>query len=58
MTVIDGMLYVADSGNDRILIWKTWPSRNNQPPDLVIGQKQLGLLEAGSMTNTCAYRAA
>lgn len=52
VTVIDGMLYVADSGNDRILIWKTWPSRNNQPPDLVIGQKQLGLLEAGSMTNT------
>lgn len=52
VTVIDGMLYVADSGNDRILIWKTWPSRNNQPPDLVIGQKQLGLLEAGSMANT------
>lgn len=52
VTVIDGMLYVADSGNDRILIWKTWPSRNNQPPDLVIGQKQLGLLEASSMSNS------
>lgn len=52
ITVIDGMLYVADTGNDRVLVWKSWPTRQNQPADLVIGQKQLGLLEAGGLNNT------
>lgn len=52
ITMIDGMLFVADTGNDRILIWKTWPTRQNQPADLVIGQKQLGLLESGPLGNS------
>ncbi len=52
ITVIDGMLYVADTGNDRVLVWKSWPTRQNQPADLVIGQKQLGLLEGSSLSNS------
>jgi hypothetical protein len=37
--VIDGSrLVVADTGNHRVLVWKTFPSVNGQPADLVIGQ--------------------
>ncbi|BDC50350.1 hypothetical protein F183_A26660 [Bryobacterales bacterium F-183] len=31
-------LFVADSGNDRILVWNSIPTVNAQQPDLVIGQ--------------------
>lgn len=31
-------LYVADSGNDRILIWNDFPVTNAQPADTVLGQ--------------------
>ena len=31
-------LFVADSGNDRVLIWKEMPTRNGQPADIVLGQ--------------------
>ena len=30
--------FVADTGNNRILIWNSIPARNNQPADLVLGQ--------------------
>ncbi len=33
-----GRLYVADTQNHRILIWKTIPTKNNQPADIVLGQ--------------------
>lgn len=36
-----GRLYVADTGNHRVLIWKTIPAQNQQPPDLVLGQADL-----------------
>ncbi len=52
VTVQGGMLFVADRDNNRIVVWKTWPSRSYQPPDLVIGQKQLSLLEGGSTSNS------
>jgi hypothetical protein len=32
-------LAVADSGNHRVLIWNTLPSKTGQPADLVLGQK-------------------
>ena len=32
------MLFVADTLHHRILIWKTFPTQNNQPADLVLGQ--------------------
>lgn len=31
-------LYVADSGNDRVLIWKSIPATNGAPADIVLGQ--------------------
>jgi uncharacterized protein (TIGR03437 family) len=33
-----GKLYVADTQNNRILIWNSIPTQNNQPADLVLGQ--------------------
>ena len=34
----DGRLYVADTQNHRVLIWRSIPTRNNQAADLVLGQ--------------------
>jgi len=31
-------LYVADTQNHRVLIWNSWPTKNNQAPDVVLGQ--------------------
>ncbi len=35
----NGKLMVADTQNNRILIWNTIPTKNNQPADIVLGQK-------------------
>lgn len=32
-------LFVSDTGNNRILVWKELPTQNGQPADFVIGQK-------------------
>lgn len=34
----DNRLYVADSGNRRVLIYNSLPTKNNQPADTVLGQ--------------------
>jgi len=34
----NGMLFVADTQNNRILIWTSIPTANNQPANLVLGQ--------------------
>jgi hypothetical protein len=34
-------LYVSDSGNNRILVWNSIPTVNQQPADAVIGQTSL-----------------
>jgi len=34
-------LAVADSGNNRVLIWSSWPTQNGQAADLVLGQPDL-----------------
>lgn len=31
-------LYVADTLNHRVLVWRQFPTRNNQPADIVLGQ--------------------
>ncbi len=35
----NGMLFVADTQNNRVMIWNSLPTKNNQPADLVLGQK-------------------
>jgi len=32
---------VADTQNNRVLIWNSIPTQNNQPADLVLGQPNL-----------------
>jgi hypothetical protein len=32
------MLWVTDTGNHRVLGWKTFPTKNGQPADIVLGQ--------------------
>jgi hypothetical protein len=34
----DGVLAVADAWNHRVLIWHSFPTRSNQPADVVLGQ--------------------
>lgn len=34
----NGKLFVADTENNRVLIWNSIPTSNNQPADLVLGQ--------------------
>jgi hypothetical protein len=34
-------LVVADSGNHRVLIWHRWPTHDQQPADVVLGQPDL-----------------
>jgi uncharacterized protein (TIGR03437 family) len=35
----NGKLFVADTGNNRIMIWNSIPTTNNKPADLELGQK-------------------
>ena len=34
-------LFLADGGDDRVMIWNTLPTKNGQPADLVLGQPDL-----------------
>jgi hypothetical protein len=36
-----GQLFVADTGNRRVLIWHQLPTENGQPADLVLGQPDM-----------------
>jgi NHL repeat len=55
--VIDGKLYVSDSGNHRVLRWNGLPSEDGEVPGLVLGQDNLecgeanrrGLVGSGSL---------
>jgi hypothetical protein len=39
VAICNGRLFVADTGNRRILVWDTIPSRDGAPADLVLGQR-------------------
>jgi len=57
IAVIDGKLYVSDSGNHRVLRWNGLPSEDGEVPGLVMGQDNLecgeanrrGLVGSGSL---------
>jgi len=38
VTLADGRLFVADTGNRRVLVWNSIPQHNGAPADLVLGQ--------------------
>ncbi len=56
----DGKLFVADSANNRVLIWNRVPTANNQPADVVLGQSGFTSgapptgCKAVNLTNTAA----
>jgi len=41
INIHDGKLFIADSGNNRVLIYNSIPTSNNAPADVVIGQSDL-----------------
>jgi uncharacterized protein (TIGR03437 family) len=43
-------LFVVDSGNNRVLIWNSWPTTNRQPADLVLGQPDFTTQTQGDLT--------
>lgn len=47
----DGKLFVADTNNNRVLIWNRLPTSNNQPADVVLGQNSF---TAGGTPSGCA----
>ncbi len=48
----DGRLLVADTGNNRILIWNRVPSANGQTADLVLGQSDFNSFVQPDLTKT------
>ena len=48
VAVIDGKLYVSDSGNHRVLRWNGLPSEDGEVPGLVLGQDNLECGEANT----------
>jgi len=42
------VMAVADTGNNRVLIWRTLPTRNGQPADIELGQDNFTSIRTGS----------
>ncbi|HEX4748332.1 MAG TPA: RICIN domain-containing protein [Bryobacteraceae bacterium] len=47
----NGALFVADTQNYRILVWKHIPTQNNQPADIVLGQSSFSSVFQPPITN-------
>ncbi|MGA3024346.1 MAG: hypothetical protein ABSF98_06220 [Bryobacteraceae bacterium] len=45
-------LFVADTLNNRVLIWNSIPTQNNQPADLVLGQPNFTTTQSPKITTT------
>jgi hypothetical protein len=35
------MVLVSDAGNNRVMVWRHWPTRNGTPCDFVLGQTDM-----------------
>lgn len=46
--VYNGKLFVVDHDYNRILVWNTFPTQNNQPADYVIGQPDFTTTSSGT----------
>jgi hypothetical protein len=49
---VGGKLLVADTGNNRVLVWNAIPTEDGQPADLVIGQASFGECSANRGATT------
>ncbi len=47
-------LFVTDLGHNRVLIWNSIPATNQQPADIVIGQKDFTTAIANDASSLCA----
>ncbi len=47
-------LFVTDLGNNRVLIWNSIPTQNQQPADIVLGQPDMVSNVANNTTKLCA----
>lgn len=47
-------LYVADLGNNRVLIWNSIPTQNQQPADVVVGQPDMKSSTDTNVVALCA----
>jgi uncharacterized protein (TIGR03437 family) len=53
----DGQILVlADTDNNRVLIWKTIPTATNQPADIVLGQKDFVTVQEPPVLNSSSFR--
>jgi uncharacterized protein (TIGR03437 family) len=50
--VSNNRLFVADTSNNRVLIWNSIPTVNNQPPDLELGQPDFNHANAPPVTTS------
>ncbi len=56
--IANNKLYVADTQNSRVLIWNSWPTHNNQSPDVVLGQPNFNTANAPPASTTAPTAAA
>jgi hypothetical protein len=50
-------LFVADSGNHRVLVWNAFPTANAAPADVVLGQPDLDSATQGTSATTMSFPA-
>ncbi|TJY64941.1 hypothetical protein E4T66_01560 [Sinimarinibacterium sp. CAU 1509] len=50
-----GYMVVADSGNNRVLIWNAVPTASNTPPDVVVGQDDFDTSNSATTATRLAY---
>jgi hypothetical protein len=51
----EGRLIVADSGNNRVLVWNDVPTESGTPPDVVVGQTDFNGGTSGTTASTLRY---
>ncbi len=56
--IANNKLYVADTQDYRVLIWNSWPTKNNQAPDVVLGQPDFNHANAPPPSTTSPTAAA
>lgn len=55
LMVVGGRLLVADSGNNRVLVWNTLPAANGAPADMVLGQPDFITTTAAATQSRMAW---